>query len=148
MNWFLLSLEDRLRVWKELRNSLETMDDATKLQTVAEFWAKAPLKTIAYDINDADTWPTPWEMIRNNDWCRSSVAIGMENTLRLSGFPSERMALKLILDREIQEMLLVLIVDETWVLNYDWNHVRDCSKIKFKTLNSWAFSNKKYQTKI
>jgi hypothetical protein len=144
MNWFLLSLEERLRIWKEFRNSLSSKDEMTQFSMVAEFWAKAPLKTISYDITDASSWPTPWEMIRNNDWCRNSVAIGMENTLRLAGFPSERMALKFILDREIQAMLLVLVVDCTWVLNYDWGHVREYSDMKLKSLKTWTFLNKSY----
>lgn len=143
INPFLLSLDERLRHWKELRNSLVSMDELSCLQTVADFWSKAPLKTIAYDVSDPETWFTPWEMIRNNEWCRSSVAIGMENTLRLSGFSPDRLNLKLILDRNIQEVLLVLIIDDKWVLNYDWGCVRSYQK-NHNVLKSWRFVGKSY----
>lgn len=143
MNLFLLSFEERLRLWKEFRNSLATMDEESRLKSVAEFWAKAPLVSIAYDPSDATKWLTPWEMLKHNEWCRSSVAIAMESTLRLGGFPEDRMTLKLIIDRNIQEMLLVLIIDDKWILNYDWGYIRPYKKTH-TVLKSWRFSGKSY----
>ncbi len=130
--------------WKQFRKSLIDMQETEQLQAVAEYWSKAPLVSIAYDTNDSSNWPTPWEMVKANEWCRSSVAIGMENTLRLAGFSSDRMKLKLILDRDIQEMLLVLVVDETWVLNYDWGFVQPCPTTDHRTLKEWQFVGRSY----
>jgi hypothetical protein len=144
MNPFLLPPDERLLHWKEFRKSLSAMDEMSKLKAVADYWAKAPLVTIAYDPSDATNWPTPWEMIYANEWCRSSVAIGMENTLRLSGFPADRMKLKLIIDRDIQEMLLVLVIDGQWILNYDWGFIQPYPKTDHCAIRSWQYSGKAY----
>lgn len=120
------------------------MDEMTQLQAVADYWAKAPLLTIAYDPSDAVTWPTPWEMLHANNWCRSSVAIGMDSTLRLAGFPADRMTLKLIIDRDIEQMLLCLMIDHTWLLNYDWGIVKPYPKTDHATIKAWRFKDKAY----
>lgn len=144
MNPFLLPPEERLAHWKELRKSLAAMDDMTKLKAVAQYWSNAPLKTIAYDPADSANWLTPWEMMYRNEWCRSSIAIGMENTLRLAGFSTDRMKLKYIIDRDIQAVLLILVVDDTWVLNYDWGSVLPYPKTNHNVMKAWRFSGKAY----
>lgn len=146
MNPFVLSFEERLKAWKDLRKSLPDMADDKKLEVVAQFWSNAPIvSTSMYDLEDCDTWVTPWEFIKNNQWCRSSVAISMENTLRLSGFDSERLRLKLILDRDISEILMFLIVDDKFVLNYDWGRVRDYPKTNHYVIKKWKFVGKSYK---
>ena len=144
MNPFLLSHDERLSHWKKFRKSLTTMDEMAQLKAVAEYWAKAPLVSIAYDPSDATNWPTPWEMMSSNEWCRSSIAIGMENTLRLAGFSASRMKLKLIIDRDIQEMLLVLVIDDQWILNYDWGFIKPYPKTNHSVIRGWQFVGKKY----
>ncbi len=144
MNPFLLSPQERLAHWKEFRKSLTQMSETSQLQSVAEYWTHAPIKTIAYDPNNAASWLTPWEMMHANEWCRSSLAIGMESTLRLSGFSSERLKLKLILDRDVQEMLLILTVDLQWVLNYSWGNVVPYPKTNHSVLKEWHFVGKNY----
>lgn len=119
------------------------MDEPARLNAVAEYWANAPLMTIAYDPADAANWPTPWEMVHANNWCRNSVAIGMESTLRLAGFPTERMRLALIIDRSIEEMVLCLIVDDQWLLNYDWGTVRQMQHT-FATVRAWQYKDRAY----
>ncbi len=144
MNPFLLSHDERLAHWKEFRRSLGAMDEIAQLRAVADYWSKAPLKSIAYDPADASNWPTPWEMMHANEWCRSSVAIMMEATLRLAGFSPDRMLLKLIIDRDIQEELLVLIIDAQWVLNYDWGFIQPYPKTDHSAIRAWRFAGKTY----
>lgn len=148
MNPFLLRTEDRLSHWKEFRKSLPSMNEIQQLTAVAEYWSKAPLVSIAYDISNALSWTTPWEMISINRWCRNSIAIGMENTLRLSGFSADRMSLRLIIDRDIQDVLLILVIDETWVLNYDWGRVIPYPKTNHAVMKSWNFKDKTYISRI
>jgi hypothetical protein len=54
------------------------------LDTLAEYWAQAPLMKCAYDGEDCSEWPGPWEMIHARRLVPYSVAIGMEFT---SGWP-------------------------------------------------------------
>jgi hypothetical protein len=120
MNPFLMSTKDRLNHWKDFRKSLTDCSEIEQLQKVAEYWSHTPLQTIAYDIDAPDSWPSPWEMMSANDWCRNSIAIGMEFTLRLAGWNADRLELKWILDRNTSVMALMVVIDEKWVLNYDW----------------------------
>ena len=142
MNPFLLSSKDRLNIWKEMRKSLIDMPENEQLLKVVQFWSQSPLKTIAYNVDEPNTWPTPWEMITANDWCRNTVAIGMDFTLRLSGWNAERLRLSLIIDRETSVMGMIVIVDEAFMLNYDWCVV--LPKKNFLSLKNYKWNGKKY----
>jgi hypothetical protein len=144
MNPFLLSTDDRLAYWKNFRKSLHDLSDTDKTIAVADYWSQAPLISMAYDCTDASHWPSPWEMIRDNIWCRKSVAIGMENTLRLAGMSPDRLVLELMIDRNIEDELLVLVVDGLVVLNYDWGEIRIHPKTNFRILKKWRFNGKTY----
>jgi hypothetical protein len=143
VNPFLTAPEERLSRWKVFRRSLHGLETTEQLAQVAEFWSKAPLGPRAYDPYDASCWLTPWEMIHHNQWCRSSVAIGMENTLRLSGIDSNRLCLRLITDA-IYDALLVLIVDDSFVLNYDWGSVHPLPLSGHEVIREWRFVNRDY----
>lgn len=77
-NPFLLSPKQRLEEWKIFRNAITTLPDYNQLSEIASFWAQAPLSKFAYDPEQPSEWATPWEMIYEGDWCKFSVAIGME----------------------------------------------------------------------
>jgi hypothetical protein len=119
MNPFLLTPPERLDHWAAFRDELRNFDDATRIQKVADYFTKAPLSNFAYDVTSPDTWPTPWEMIAANDWCRQSIAIGMEATLRLSGFDPSRLTL-MAFGTEECDRNLILKIDRQTTLNYIW----------------------------
>lgn len=114
-----------------------------KVEAVAEYWSKAPLIHRAYDPDDAAHWPTPWELLHHNQWCRNSVAIGMENTLRLAGVAPERLTLQLITNN-ISDTLLVLIIDGTMVLNYNWGQVQSIPLDDHVVIRRWRFADRSY----
>lgn len=122
-NPFLLAAEPRLRDWKAHRDRLAGCAEADQLDQVAAYWAQAPLLSLAYDPAAPAAWPGIWDMIRLGEWCRSSVAIGMEASLRLAGWPPARLTLQHIVVPDLAGMLLVLNIDNVWVLNYDWGRV-------------------------
>jgi hypothetical protein len=82
-------------------------------------------------------------MMSINDWCRNSVAIGIEFTLRLCGWNPKRLKLKLILDRQSSVMAMTVIVDDAWILNYDWGLVLPY-KPSGIILKSYQWDGKKY----
>lgn len=118
-----MNSQDRLADWKNFRQSIAELSDIDKFKKVVEYWSQAPLEKIAYDIEDVENIPTPWEMMDANDWCRNSIAIGMEFTLRLSGVDKNRMELRMIIDPSISDMMLALIIDNRYILNYDWGNI-------------------------
>ena len=94
----MMAPDARLAHWKNFRNSLSGMAEIDQLAAVAEYWKWPPLKSVSCDPEALDLLPTPWEMMSANDWCRNSVAIGMDFTLRLSGWDSSRMLIKMMRD--------------------------------------------------
>lgn len=144
MNPFLLDPQGRLANWKTFRNSLAEMAEEEQLQRVAEYWAQAPLVKMAYDIEQSEEWPTPWEMVNAGNWCRNSIAIGMEFTLRLAGWKSDRMQLVLLRDWDISQIILTVVVDDSRVLNYNYNEVIDYPKTKHDVVGRWSYTGKHY----
>lgn len=147
MNPFILAPQERLAHWKEFRKSLGGMAEGDQLQAVADYWALAPLVGMAYDIEQPQEWPSPWEMINAGDWCRNSVAIGMEFTLRLAGWDTSRLQLTMIRDWDISEIILLLVVDDQKVLNYNYSQVSDYPETKHDVVGRWHFCGKTYSPK-
>lgn len=144
MNPFLLSPQERLADWKTFRDGLRALDEDAQLNAVARYWAQAPLSRHAYDAFELDKWPSPWEMIHAGEWCRDSTAVGMEFTLRLAGWSSERMRLLFIRDYDISDQMLVLEIDGTHLLNYSCGYVTPIPDTNCVVLASWTFQGKKY----
>jgi hypothetical protein len=145
MNPFLTSPRERLALWKTLRLSLASMSEAEQLAAVAKFWAQAPLHKFAYDVERPETWPSPWEMINDGEWCARSVGIGMEFTLRLGGWNPERLTLHLIRDLDRSDMMFVVEIDDKYYLNYDHGLVSSVPNTRRDFICSWKYSGKSYR---
>ena len=145
MNPFMLPSQDRLEHWKNFRTELSTFSSDEQLARVAAYWALAPLSKMAYDIERPETWPGPWEMISEGQWCRNSVAIGMECTLRLAGWNSSRLQLAMIRDYDLSDQVAVVIIDDRKLLNYTYSEVADYPDTKHDVVGRWQFSGKFYQ---
>lgn len=143
MNPFLLPPTERLRHWKDFRRELADQPTSAQIAAVAAYWSNTPIGALAYNPDDETGWLSPWERIYNNQWCRSSVAIGMENTLRLAGIEADRLRLQLLAD-DICDLLLVLIVDDAFVLNYDWGSVRSLPLPESAVIREWRFAGHGY----
>lgn len=115
------------------------MPETQQFDAVAAYWAKAPLAPVS---REPETWPSIWQMMQDNRWCRNSVAVGMEATLRLAGLSAERLTLQWIKDD--QSTLLVLVIDHDCMLNYDWGSVRAVGDVVHTTLRQWRYVDKDY----
>lgn len=144
MNPFLLSPQERLTDWKSFRKTLLELPEQEQLSAVATYWSQAPLATIAHDVERPDTWPTPWEMISEGEWCRNSVAIGAEFTLRLAGWDSSRLTLAMIRDWDVSEMVFVVIIDESKLINYTYGSVSEYPKTRHDLVSKYRFSGRLY----
>lgn len=145
MNPFLLSPMDRLEHWKNFRKTIIKLPEINQMEAVGDYWSNAPLKNIAYDPDDPTSWPTIWEMIRNGEWCRNSIAIGMEATLRLIGFEPNRLMLGTIIDQDISAMLMIVRIDEDKVLNYDWRTLSAYPHTKHYWIRKYRWVIKRYR---
>ncbi len=131
--------------WKTVRTQLKEKSEQEQLQSVVDFWMKAPLKKMAYDPERLDEYPSPWDMMTDNDWCQNSIAIGMDFTLRLGGWDADRLQIKMIRDYDLSVQQLVLVVDGKYVLNYEYGVVADEITSNHDVLDSWTFTGKHYE---
>lgn len=144
INPFLLPADDRLVHWQSFRKDLDGQPEPVQCAAVAQYWATAPLRRIAYDCAAPGTWPTIWEMIRSGEWCRDSIAIGMMGTLLLLGIEPRRLSLGLLHDRDIAAQIMVVRLDADWLLNYDWCLVTPLPKTNHRWLHRYQWTGRSY----
>lgn len=145
MNPFVLPLSQIMQHWKDLRTDLKNKNEIEQLQAVVDFWSFCPLSTFAHDPEALDTYDTPWEMMHHNDWCQNSIAVAMEFTLRLGGFPADKLIIKNIRDNDVSLQRLVVEYDGKYWLNYEHGTVSQIPNTNFEVLETWKFGTKKYE---
>ena len=79
--------EDRLTIWREFRNELETSADP--LQDTIDFYNQAPYCLIAADPFTPSSWPTAWELLEENNYCAFVKILAICYTLQLTDVLSQ-----------------------------------------------------------
>ena len=115
-NVFLLEYNVRLKAWHELRKKLAGLPTQTQCIEVDKFWQSVPIQTYYLHTDYIKDWPTPWELISDNVYCSYARATGMIYTLLLLG--TKNLELVLAKDDNSNEVVLVLVDDAKYVLNY------------------------------
>jgi hypothetical protein len=131
-NLFLLDYNTRLREWHRLREHLQESDLQTICIEVDKFWQKAPL--VNHYLHPADTpdWPTPWELISDNDYCLYARGLGMIYTLMLLGV--ENIDFVNAIDYNGENVCLVLVDNAKYVLNGYPNMVLNTTLLDFTNI--------------
>jgi hypothetical protein len=103
--------EERLAIWREFRNGLETSSDP--VQDAIEFYSNAPSCTIAADPYTPSTWPTPWELLEENNYCSFVKILAICYTLQLTDVLSQASyEIHITRDNENSETYYLLYVDD------------------------------------
>lgn len=104
------SYMERLKIWHDFRNQLETSKNP--MEETIEFWNKAPLYAIATDPYDKESWPDPWTMIANNEYCNFLKILAIFYTLQLTDrFSQSRFEIHIVLDEQESSLKYLLFVD-------------------------------------
>lgn len=128
--------QERLREWRKWRKSIESLEDEDCLQAVVDWWKFTPIGSKAIDPYTRKDWPDPWELIFDNNFDENAVALGMAYTLHLMEWPCEVVLLQ---DTEKAFIGLVVIVDETYVLGYNYGIVDNIKELEnCSVLNRWS----------
>ena len=128
INVFQLNYETRLKNWYDLRTTLATADTLTKCVEVDKWWQDAPL--VAHYLHPLDTksWPGPWELIEENNFCTLARGLGMIYTLSLLGIET----IDFVMGKDYNdEEVAIVIVDNSIVLNYWPNTVLNNTLTEF-----------------
>jgi len=74
--------EERMALWREFRSSLETSPDP--IQAAIDFYNQAPVSKLATDPFDRNSWPNPWELLEENNYCSFVKILAICYTLQLT----------------------------------------------------------------
>jgi len=124
---FINGLPHLMKSWKSIRSQMTNdLSDIDHLKMVCEFWSSAPISKRTLNWDNPEEWPDPWKLIANMEFDESSISLGMKYTLELSKdsrWNSNRCSLMLIKDNIIHIQGIVLLIDNKWLLNYDYKSI-------------------------
>lgn len=107
----LKSFEDRLSIWKRLRDELVSKSDP--IQHVINFWNSIPPSSRNIDPYDQSTWPDPWQMIEENVYCEYTKILAVAYTLMLSESSKDwRYEIHIGIDRDDSKLYYMLIAND------------------------------------
>jgi len=125
--------EQRLLIWREFRDSLETADDP--IQETINFYDRAPECLIAADPFTPSSWPTAWELIEENNYCSFVKILAICYTLQLTDVLSRASyEIHIARDYKNSETYYLLYVDNK-VIGFDADTYVQRNKLP-KTLRS------------
>ena len=104
-------LEERLFLWREFRDTLE--ESADPVQDAIDFYDRAPTCTIAADPYTPSTWPDPWELLEENNYCAFVKILAICYTLQLTDvLSSATYEIHITRDNENSETYYLLFVND------------------------------------
>ena len=118
---FNLGYDDRLSKWREFR---ETLNNSTNpIKDVVRFYRLAPTVSIHTDPYNVKSWPGPWELLHENQYCNFCKVLGMCYTLQLTESFNGK-TFEIIIGRDIENdtKLYLLSIDKE-VIGLDDNYV-------------------------
>lgn len=145
MIWNIISNEERIRIWKKLRNDISDLSLYDQMSAIVFFCSSMPFGARTLDYYNPMGWPTPWEILFYGSFCTSSVSLLIFYTLIL--LPTEK-KVELLLVEDDRCVYLLPIVNDEYILNYELGHINKYDEIKenFKILQTYKKENVKIIT--
>ena len=105
------SYEDRLAACVAFRHTLEQSTDP--IQDVINCYNTSPTVSIHIDPWDQKTWPDPWQLIQENQYCEFARVLGMCYSLQLTDrFNGSNFEIHITTDYDKSENYYILVVDK------------------------------------
>jgi len=125
----LKQFEDRLTVWKKLRDTV--VSDSDPVQSVIDFWNNMPESSRNIDPYDPATWPDPWQMIEENVYCEYTKVLAIGYTLMLTeSFKDWHYEIQVGIDKQQSKLYYMLIAGDL-IIGLDQEksvHIKDLPK--------------------
>ena len=103
--------EQRLTIWREFRDGIENSSDP--IQDTIDFYNQAPDCLIAADPYTPSSWPDPWELLEENNYCSFVKILAICYTLQLTDVLSQASyEIHITRDNENSETYYLLFVDD------------------------------------
>lgn len=124
--------EERLKLWSQFRQELETSHDP--FNDVIRFYQEAPSSRLQVNPWDPVTWPNPWELLNENLYCDFSRVLGMCYSLQLTDrFKTSDFEIHICTFDNLGYVYLLFV--DNMVLGYEENQVVNKKEIR-EQLNS------------
>lgn len=133
MKSYLLPPMDRVRDWRDFRQTFTSDEsDLEQLTKTLAYWKQYPVLTRYLDIDFPDTWPTPWELLNEGQFCEAGIGLMMHQTLILSDdrWTPDRVELIFVDNREECYQFMAVVVDQQYVLHYSVDSIQDLKTMK------------------
>lgn len=139
MNVFQNSYDNRLQSWYDLRTQIKELSLLEKCIEIDKWWQYAPLVNHYLHPHEIESWPGPWELINDNEYCHLARGLGMIYTLLLLGITDIDFCLGK--DDNNEDVALVMVDRAKYVLNYWPNMVVNINLKNFKITDSLSLKN-------
>jgi hypothetical protein len=128
---------ERLTQWKTIRDNLET--EPQPLETVAALWAQAPFVSPYLNPKDSTSWPDPWHLILDGKMDNLAITLGMLYTIKLTQrFMTTLCEIHMSMPTGKKESEFYLVVDNRFVLNYEYGKVVDVDVLNRESEIIWS----------
>lgn len=108
---FYKKYEERLQLWKQFRNELETTTDP--IQRTIDFYNQSPKCLLGADPYTSSTWPDPWQLLEENNYCPFVKMLAICYTLQLTDvLKHEKYEIHITRDNENSETYYLLFVND------------------------------------
>lgn len=137
MIWNTIPNNERLRLWKSLRDEITSQPLLVQLSKISLFCSNIPFGARTLDYYSAEQWPTPWEILFHGSFCTSSISLLIFYTLvLLPGAPN----VDLHLVEDDTGLYLLPVVNNQFVLNYELGQISMYSEVcnSFKTIQKFT----------
>lgn len=105
--------------WFRFRQQLETSN--SPLEDVHEYFSKHPTIKVYTDPYDQSTWPTPWELIDENEYCSFNKILAVCYTLQLTtAYQNHQPKIAIAIDNSNKTVYYLLFLDDK-VYGYDFD---------------------------
>jgi hypothetical protein len=137
MIWNTIPNEERLRLWKKLRDDIKNLATDDQSLSVAKFCCNIPFGSRTMDYYSPNSWPTPWEILFYGSFCKSSISLLMFYTLAL--LPNDKIIELLLID-DAGDIYLLPVINNQTILNYHLGEISKYSDIQddFKILKKYS----------
>jgi len=115
MNVFQNTYEQRLRDWRQLRETTKILPLEQQCIEIDRWWQQAPFVTHHLSWNDATNWPDPWTLLSENTYCLLTRAVGICYTLMMNDIHVE---LVYASDVMAEEHYLVSVDNAKYICNF------------------------------
>lgn len=117
MMWNVTHSEERLTLWKNLRNALKELPLVEQLGVISKFFSQIPTGARTIDYYNPINWPSPWEIFYHGEFCRSSISLAIFHTFAMLNGKEKNIELWVVKDNSGDYLLP--IIDNQFILNYE-----------------------------